>query len=64
MFDVHKTTEQFIEEAQNKFDKAVKERDVPPFNSAPTYDAKGWSVMTEWYKTHKKPEKVLYWNVA
>jgi len=29
MFDVHKTTEQFIEEAQNKFDKAVKERDVP-----------------------------------
>lgn len=47
-----------------KFERAVKELDAPPYPSAPTYDAKCWRPMVDWYKTHAKPEKVLVWNVA
>ncbi len=47
-----------------KFDKPVKKEDEPPFPSAPTYDAKGWKPMMDWYKTHKKKGDVLFWNVA
>lgn len=47
-----------------KFDQKVKPSDLPPFPSAPTYDAKAWSIMVDWYKTHNQPEKVLLWNVA
>lgn len=47
-----------------KFDRPVKPCDAPPFPSAPTYDAKGWSVMCQWYETHPEPKCVLYWNVA
>jgi hypothetical protein len=47
-----------------KFDKKLKPIDAPPFPSAPTYDAKGWRPMVDWYKTHERPEKVLFWNVA
>jgi len=47
-----------------KFDRSVKKEELPPFNSAITYDAKGWHPMVQWYKTHPKPEKVLFWNVA
>jgi len=46
------------------FDRAIKKEHAPPFPSAPTYDAKAWQIMTEWYKTHERPEKVLLWNVA
>lgn len=47
-----------------KFDKPVKEKDAPPFPSAPTYDAKGWSVMKEYHKLYGQSDDVLYWNVA
>jgi len=47
-----------------KFNRPVKPCDAPPFPSAPTYDAKGWNVMTQWYQTHPKPQVVLFWNVA
>jgi hypothetical protein len=47
-----------------KFDKPVKENDVPPFPSAPTYDAKGWSVMKNYHNIHGQSRDVLYWNVA
>jgi hypothetical protein len=47
-----------------KFDRPVKEWDAPPYPSTPTYDAKVWAPMTEWYTTHPKPEKILVWNVA
>jgi hypothetical protein len=47
-----------------KFDKPVKEKEMPPFPSAPTYDAKAWQPMIDWYKTHDKTGDVLFWNVA
>ena len=47
-----------------KFDKPVGLLDMPPFPSAPTYDAKGWQPMIDWYKTHKRKGDVLFWNVA
>ena len=47
-----------------KFDKPVKENELPPFPSAPTYDAKGWQPMIDWHKTHKRKGDVLFWNVA
>lgn len=47
-----------------KFNQRPKKHDLPPFPSAPEYDAKGWSVMKEYYKTHEKPSKVLFWNVG
>jgi len=46
------------------FERAVKKHEMPPFNSVKTYDAKGWFPMVEWYKTHERPEKILFWNVA
>ena len=42
-----------------KFDKEVKGNDIPPFPSAPTYDAKGWSVMKKYGS-----ENDLFWNVG
>lgn len=47
-----------------KFDKPVKANELPPFPSAPTYDAKGWQPMMDWYKSNKKKGDVLFWNVA
>ena len=47
-----------------KFDKAVKEKEAPPFPSAPTYDAKGWKPMMDYYKENEKPNEVLFWNVG
>ena len=47
-----------------KFDKPVKDKDVPPFPSAPTYDAKGWSVMKNYHNIYGQSHGVLYWNVA
>ena len=47
-----------------KFDKAVKEKEAPPFPSAPTYDAKGWKPMIDFYTKNEKPKTVLFWNVG
>lgn len=47
-----------------KFDRPVKKHEIPPFPSAPTYDAKGWQPMIDYYETHDKPKNILYWNVA
>lgn len=48
-----------------KFDKGVKKEDTPPFPSAPTYDAKCWSIMKEWHKGYDYYGKpILLWNVA
>lgn len=47
-----------------KFERPVKAIDAPPYPSAPTYDAKVWRPMVDWYETHQRPEKVLVWNVA
>ena len=42
-----------------KFDKPIKEKEAPPFPSAPTYDAKAWPFIKE----HAKPQS-LFWNVG
>ena len=47
-----------------KFDKPVRINEMPPFPSAPTYDAKGWKPMIDWYKTNDKKGDVLFWNVG
>lgn len=47
-----------------KFDKPVKESELPPFPSAPTYDAKGWQPMVDYHNQHGRKGDVLYWNVA
>jgi hypothetical protein len=47
-----------------KFDTTVKKSEMPPYPSAPTYDAKCWKPMIDWYTTHDRPTKVLIWNVA
>jgi hypothetical protein len=47
-----------------KFDRPVKAIDAPPFPSAPTYDAKGWRPMIDWYNATKPDGEVLFWNVA
>lgn len=47
-----------------KFDKPVKKEHIPPYPSAPTYDAKVWHVMREWHETHASQSPCLVWNVA
>lgn len=47
-----------------KFDKPVKKEEAPPFPSAPTYDAKGWKPMMDYYKENEKSNEVLFWNVG
>lgn len=47
-----------------KFDKPVKKEDAPPYPSAPTYDAKCWSVMKKWHESHPRLEPCLVWNVG
>ena len=42
-----------------KFDKSVKAENLPPFPSAPTYDAKAWEFM----KKYASPG-ALFWNVG
>ena len=42
-----------------KFTQEVKEEDMPPFPSVPTYDAKAWKIMRE----QAKPGS-LFWNVG
>lgn len=47
-----------------KFDKPVKPEDMPPFNSAKTYDAKGWKPLMEWKNQNKTDGPILFWNVG
>ena len=42
-----------------KFDKLIKEEEMPPFPSAPTYDAKAWKFVKEYAKPN-----ALFWNVG
>jgi hypothetical protein len=42
-----------------KFDKAIPESEMPPFPSAPTYDAKAWKFVKEFGKPN-----CLFWNVG
>ena len=42
-----------------KFDKKIKEEEMPPFPSAPTYDAKAWKFVKEYAKPN-----ALFWNVG
>jgi hypothetical protein len=55
-------------EVPYKFDKAVSIEDAPPFPSAPTYDAKGWRPMIDWYKNVPGGidawGPILFWNVG
>ena len=46
------------------FDAPVSVDDTPPFPSAPTYDAKCWHVMREWYREHPFSGNILFWNVG
>jgi len=46
------------------FNQKPRKEDVPPYPSVPEYDAKLWSVVRDYYKTHPKPKTVLCWNVA
>ena len=45
--------------SEYQFDKTIKENEMPPFPSAPTYDAKAWKFVKE----HAK-EGALFWNVG
>lgn len=42
-----------------RFDKKVKDEEMPPFPSVPTYDAKGWKFVVD----HAK-DGALFWNVG
>ena len=60
----HKMNEREIGRAkyyrsEYQFDKAIKEYEMPPFPSAPTYDAKAWKFVKEYAK-----EGALFWNVG
>jgi hypothetical protein len=47
--------------SEYKFDKPVKEDEMPPFPSAPTYDAKAWKFIQE---LSDKKGTTLLWNVG
>jgi hypothetical protein len=48
-----------------KFDKPVKKEHVPPFPSAPTYDAKAWHIMKDYQSIYgKSGDTCLFWNVG
>lgn len=56
-----------MHESPYKFDEPVKDEELPPFPSSPTYDAKCWKPMIDWYNDediHTKGLNVLFWNVA
>ena len=60
----HKMNEREIGRAkyfrsEYQFDKTIKENEMPPFPSAPTYDAKAWKFVKEYAK-----EGALFWNVG
>ena len=47
--------------SEYKFDQPVKEEEMPPFPSAPTYDAKAWKFIQEF---SDKKGTTLFWNVG
>jgi len=47
--------------SEYKFDQPVKEDEMPPFPSAPTYDAKAWKFIQE---LSDKKDTTLFWNVG
>lgn len=47
-----------------KFGQRVKDSDLPPFPSAPEYDAKVWPVLMEYRKNNSMKEPILFWNVG
>ena len=46
------------------FDAPVSQADAPPFPSAPSYDAKAWRPLLDWYDATKPLGVVLFWNVG
>ena len=47
--------------SEYKFDQPVKVEEMPPFPSAPTYDAKAWKFIQE---LSDKKGTTLFWNVG
>jgi len=47
-----------------QFVRNAPANELPPFPSAPNYDAKCWKIMNDYYKTNTKPKTVLMWNVG
>lgn len=47
-----------------KWNQAVKKSEMPPFPSAPEYDAKAWMPMIDYYKTNERVDPILFWNVG
>lgn len=45
--------------SEYKFDQKVKDEDMPPFPSVPTYDAKAWKFVKEYAK-----DGSMFWNVG
>ncbi len=39
-------------------------RVMPPFPSAPEYDAKAWAPLMQWHRETRPSGKVLFWNVG
>ena len=52
--------------SEYKFDQPVKEEEMPPFPSAPTYDAKAWKFIQELSdnKLYGDTGTTLFWNVG
>lgn len=47
-----------------KWNQRVKQAEMPPFPSAPEYDAKAWKPMIDYYENNKRVEPILFWNVG
>jgi hypothetical protein len=46
------------------FFQKVKDDELPPYPSPPSYDAKVWKVMKDWHEEHGRQDPVLVWNVG
>lgn len=53
-----------LHESPLKFNQEVPQQERPPFSSVPNYDAKAWVMMKEYYQSHRRKGKVLFWNVG
>lgn len=47
-----------------KWNQTVKKDELPPFPSAPEYDAKAWKPMLQYYEWHERVDPILFWNVG
>lgn len=47
-----------------KWNQTVKKSELPPFPSAPEYDAKAWMPMLNYYESNPRVEPILFWNVG